>query len=461
MTTFDLYKKQVNGKLSKGKFLQEVRKDPNLPWITNMTSYEDAIKILKNKSIITEIEMTVDQKIDRLNPYIYKKALQKEIEKSNVVNDETFNKAKKKVVNRLMKDIDKNRYEMFDGSENVKKEDAKLRMSPVKKDNTKDEANAMKKIKGQEKPKANVKASKKENRKGKPKGVKEMTTNAKKAKGITKIMQKTGNPKVIKESVLEALISLSKKKSSSILTEDTHEEFAVGQKVVLPQKDTEHFSVSDGIVKNISGGTLTIELAVHDEENKPIQITRQINVLKHAKKNSNTNESNNESVLEKHVNANGKEFQLGDKTKNSEGKEVIIKGFKVEAGKTKAITSDGTSYATLDIDDLSIPGEEKPVSDKEYRDQAFGKLPNYNAGQGWLSQQVTKKEGKLDKVISKLKEFIKTKNKKEIDEVDLVTAKQPDGSEVSVATVQSGQGAKQVAQLKKKGVRSAQSKTIV
>lgn len=54
MTALELYKKHKVGAVSKEKFLQEVRKDSQLPWINNMTSYDDAIRILKNKGIIKE-----------------------------------------------------------------------------------------------------------------------------------------------------------------------------------------------------------------------------------------------------------------------------------------------------------------------------------------------------------------------------------------------------------------------
>lgn len=54
MTTLELYNKHQAGEVSCEKFLYEVRRDNNLPWITNLTSYNDAIKILKNKGVITE-----------------------------------------------------------------------------------------------------------------------------------------------------------------------------------------------------------------------------------------------------------------------------------------------------------------------------------------------------------------------------------------------------------------------
>jgi hypothetical protein len=54
MTTVDLYKKHKAGGVSREKFLYEVRRDAMLPFITNLTSYSDAVQILKNKGIIKE-----------------------------------------------------------------------------------------------------------------------------------------------------------------------------------------------------------------------------------------------------------------------------------------------------------------------------------------------------------------------------------------------------------------------
>ena len=54
MTIAKLYENHKKGKVTKQSFLTEARKDENLPWVTNMTSYEDAVKILKNKGVISE-----------------------------------------------------------------------------------------------------------------------------------------------------------------------------------------------------------------------------------------------------------------------------------------------------------------------------------------------------------------------------------------------------------------------
>jgi hypothetical protein len=58
MRTIELYRKHKAGEVSREKFLYEVRRDKNLPWVTNITSYDDAVKILKNKGVISEAEIS-------------------------------------------------------------------------------------------------------------------------------------------------------------------------------------------------------------------------------------------------------------------------------------------------------------------------------------------------------------------------------------------------------------------
>ena len=54
MTAQTLYNNLQEGKITKDKFLYEVRRDPSLPMITKFNSFEDTIQILKTKSIISE-----------------------------------------------------------------------------------------------------------------------------------------------------------------------------------------------------------------------------------------------------------------------------------------------------------------------------------------------------------------------------------------------------------------------
>lgn len=261
MTTADLYKQHQSGKISKERFLQEVRRDQNLPFITNLTSYSDAIKILKNKSIIKESIDSQEQTamiLDRMNPYIVKRAVEFELDKMSEISDENYEKARAKVAKTLSKNSHAYDDLLISNSKQVEKKDTSLEMSDVKKDNKVDKPNEMKKMKGVEKPKANTKTSKKENKKGNPKGVKHMTYDAKKAKGIKKVMEKTG-----KEKILEAI--------TSVLKEDNHNTYGLGQTVPTPD--------GEGIVKEIVGGTLTVEL--QNGKTKDYQM----NVITHMKEN--------------------------------------------------------------------------------------------------------------------------------------------------------------------------------
>ena len=114
MTTIDLYRKHKAGEISREKFLYEVRRDNNLPFITNLTSYDDAVKILKNRGIVTEVdtkEAKADEAvkaevkpkkvtqpklkelhIDQANPYEYRHGLAHELHQLDDYSAEALEK---------------------------------------------------------------------------------------------------------------------------------------------------------------------------------------------------------------------------------------------------------------------------------------------------------------------------------------------------------------------------------
>lgn len=116
MTTKELYIKHKSGEVSNQKFLYEVRRDSNLPWITNMTSYEDAVKILKNKGIINEADAkkygdveVISKTIDMVNPYEYSKGMNYELDMAmnpvrQDLDEEEVLAAQKKVLANITKD---------------------------------------------------------------------------------------------------------------------------------------------------------------------------------------------------------------------------------------------------------------------------------------------------------------------------------------------------------------------
>jgi len=280
MTVANLFAKHRAGEVSKEKFLYEVRKDAQLPYISNLTSYDDAIRILKQKSVIREAEETrednepllqdkVEQAIrlgllklkegkspkkiikeqedlhltiDRLNPILVNKAVNVELAKLPKIDGEVYQKTLEKVVAKLKKDPRCYDDVLVANAKEINKVDEKRKMIPVKKE-LKDQHHQMKSPKGVEKHKANTKASTKENKKGKPKGVKEMSSHAKGHKGMKQMKQPEK-----KHKVMEAIETFLKKR----LTEDSHHVYGIGMGVETPD--------GPGTVKAIVGSTLTVEL---------------------------------------------------------------------------------------------------------------------------------------------------------------------------------------------------------
>ena len=344
MTTAILFKKHRAGEISKEKFLYEVRRDQQLPFITNMTSYDDAIKILKNKSIVKEATAA-----DNIHPYFLKKGVEAELLKGGEITNLAYAKAVATATKKLAKDPTAYDDLQISNSAKIEKADAKLGMTPVKGDNFIDKHNGMKKVKGFHDAKSNTKASKKENKKGNPKGVKMMKESAlnedlqttfyddikdgkleiagmyvvdvqedkvsiffhladeplqngqkladiKKAtatynketgefsiSGETKTKSPIVNDPESKKTFnyIKGKIGSGLQESLSILTEDMHPTYGMGQEVPLPEEDVKQFKSQTGIVKDIFGGTLELEIQREGEE--PLIINRQVNVIDKAK----------------------------------------------------------------------------------------------------------------------------------------------------------------------------------
>jgi hypothetical protein len=121
MTVQNLYTQYLDGKVTKAKFLYEVRRDQNLDMISHHNNFDDTIKILKNKNIISEKaskeskqptgkqEVDVIAKtIDMVNPYEYARGMKYELDmvdvptRTDLTEDEVL-KAQKKVLANLTK----------------------------------------------------------------------------------------------------------------------------------------------------------------------------------------------------------------------------------------------------------------------------------------------------------------------------------------------------------------------
>jgi len=118
MTVQNLYTQYLDGKVTKAKFLYEVRRDQNLDMISHHNNFDDTVKILKNKNIISEKaskESTGKQEvdiiaktIDMVNPYEYSRGMDYELNmvdipvRRDLTGDEVL-KAQKKVLANLTK----------------------------------------------------------------------------------------------------------------------------------------------------------------------------------------------------------------------------------------------------------------------------------------------------------------------------------------------------------------------
>ena len=119
MTTQDLYTKVVKGEITEQKFLYEVRRDINLPFITPMNNFTDTVQILKNKGMISEKQTKlssgkqeveiISKTIDMVNPYEYSKGMDIELGVENEavgnaeITEDDIKKAQKKVLKNLTK----------------------------------------------------------------------------------------------------------------------------------------------------------------------------------------------------------------------------------------------------------------------------------------------------------------------------------------------------------------------
>jgi len=236
-----LYQQLNEGKISKDFFMKNARMQfPQ--FISPTLSFRDTVNVLKGKRLIQESHtMTVDQVIDRLNPYHFRRGVQKELAKIQDPTRDDVRKVNEKVAKRLQKDPMTYEDQIFANAKDIEKKDDKLQTGEVKVGTQSvDKNNAMKVKKKLES--ANTRATKKENKKGKPRGVKVMTYKAKTAKGISETMPATGKEKVLK--VLHENMY-----ASGIATPHN---WHSGKEVNTPK--------GFGVVKGIHGGTLEIEL---------------------------------------------------------------------------------------------------------------------------------------------------------------------------------------------------------
>lgn len=201
----DQYIDLKEGRMSQANFMRNVRM--SLPqYVTNVTSFNDTIKILKNKAILTEADTkkatTVDGKTQYVNFSELDNANGQEVLIGLDYEMECNPKlTKMEAAKIVLKNLNKvpNYYTMYDLSgvagtkmgvmDNAKLED--YQMKPFSSDNLTDKAMGMKPVKGFKRAKASANKARKETNTG-VSGVKEFTHASKRAKGIKGTMDMTG-----------------------------------------------------------------------------------------------------------------------------------------------------------------------------------------------------------------------------------------------------------------------------
>ena len=264
------YRDLLEGKMSKANFMRNIRME--FPQhVTNVSSYEDSIKILKGKRILSEApegvyghnpnaETPPEPGIDQLNYYQVYHGIQYELAQMPEITDETYIKARKKVVANILKDPDAYKQLQLANFKAVKEMDEDLKMKEVKKDNLIDKPNEMKVLRKNAKANTEDTLEKKEKRKAKnPKGIKVQTQAPKKVAGV-KAFPTPGKEtvKTLKEHILDEMTKINPE----------HEHFNVGARVKKKDNslvgeitewdgDTATIKTDDGQIHHVQGNIIT------------------------------------------------------------------------------------------------------------------------------------------------------------------------------------------------------------
>jgi hypothetical protein len=266
------YTDLLEGRMTKANFMRNVRMEfPQ--YVASSNSYDDAINILKGKRILSEAakpegvyghnpnaEAETSRGIDHLNYYQVYHGIQYELAKMPEITDENYIKARKKVVDTILRDPDAYKQLQLANFKAVKAMDEDLKMKEVKEGNLVDKPNEMKVVKKDAKGNTQDTLEKKEKKKSKDAGIKQMTQTPKKAKGIAKVMEVPGKEKVkaLKEHILDEMTKINPE----------HEHFNVGARVKKKDNslvgeitewdgDTATVKTDEGQVHHVQGNVLT------------------------------------------------------------------------------------------------------------------------------------------------------------------------------------------------------------
>jgi len=369
------YTDLLEGKMSQANFLRNVRMQfPQ--YVTNVSSFDDSIKILKGKRILSEAkkpegvyghdpnaEVTLYPNFDTVNYTQLIKGMKFELEQMDEITDANMLKAKKIALKKLTKDPMAYRELVVANQKAVAEMDKTLKMKDVTKNDLVDKANGMKVIKKD----APAVANKSKKFTNKVEKMKQMSQTPKKHKGV-EVMEVPGKEKIValKEAILREFES-----------HDTPEHINAGARVMTKDKkkvgevekieqDTATVKLDDGSLEHIQLNVLTMkDVPSKEKEVKEASMDDQPNKMpmQHVKADDEKYKivRDSKGKIMKATSSDGVEFQRGDVVKldpRDNETEIKIQDFIEQQGKVKAIYSlSGTAY-TYDIDGLQAPKEE-------------------------------------------------------------------------------------------------------
>lgn len=402
------YRDLLEGKMSKANFMRNVRMQ--FPQhVSPTTSYDDSVKILKGKRILSEekkpigvyghnpnAEAEVSRGIDHLNYYQVQRGIKYELAKMPEITDESYVKARKKVVDAILKNPDAYKDLQLANYKAVKDMDKDLEMKEVKKDNLVDKPNEMKVVKKDVGGNTQATLEKKEKRKAKNgKGVQHMTQTP---KGKLEAFPTPGKEKTLKEAHDGDAEDLAAMARSSNALRSKPETKQLAKKAAEKAKSKEE------------AASLAVRLAKAKGITDSEQITHIADLAASLVKEAAVQHLK-EHILDELTHPNPEHEHIG------KGSRVKKKGLKdYDAGQVGNVVDFDGDTATVKWDNDKT--EHVQVNILTKRDipqhpeakEKFGKLPNLgSSGQTWASGQVRKedKQSRLKKLKERLVKALK------------------------------------------------------
>lgn len=422
-------------------------------------------------SYLTEAhKLDTEQILDRMSPYAVRKGIEVELKKEKVVDKTTLDKVRTRVAKKLQKNKEAYNDLVLANTKQIEKQDKDLETQEVKQELV-DKKNAMRKPKGFKAEKANTKTSKRENKKGKPKGVKVMPD-----KGVigTEKVIKESEHAITLETAAQDLEPLKNKikvwykdaryNPKSPLTQKWVEEFNSSVDTAQTKEELKALVHSELIGDK---STVDIKLGLNEIKQTVLNNLKEWleeNVYREYHVGMEVKTPDGTGVI--------KEVKGGTLTVELQDEEKTLKDYQYNIV-NRLMDADMEEPKLGEPSEPSTTPEEKPVDpDKEARDKAFAKLPNLGSVRGndgplsKLFKQMSYEE-KLKAIMEKVQAMEEGEKKQTALEIvkrkleeagEVVVGTTQSGEEAPITVVRSGGGSEKVTQLKKSGITSAKVK---